>query len=56
MVEIDGPAHSKKENKEYDKVRENYLNSLSIKVLRFTNLEVNADPEKVAKRIKEGLP
>ena len=56
VVEIDGPAHSKKENKEYDKVRENYLNSLSIKVLRFTNLEVNADPEKVAKRIKEGLP
>ena len=28
VVEIDGPAHSKKENKEYDKVRENYLNSL----------------------------
>jgi len=34
-IELDGEIH--KENKEYDKMRTEYLNSKNIKVLRFWN-------------------
>lgn len=55
VVEIDGPQHLKKENKEYDKVRSNYFAGLNIKVLRFTNLEIGTETEKVVRKIKEAL-
>lgn len=55
IIEIDGPQHFKKENKEYDKVRSKYFEGLSIKVLRFTNLEVATETEKVVKKIKNHL-
>ena len=55
IIEIDGPEHSKKENEEYDKVREIYFEGLNIKVLRFTNLEVETKTEKVIEKIKKEL-
>jgi len=56
VVEIDGPQHFKKENKEYDKIRSDYLEGLDIKVLRFTNKEVATETEKVMRKIKKYLP
>ena len=55
VIEIDGPQHFKKENKEYDKIRSDYFEGLSIKVLRFTNLEVDTETERVMKKIKKKL-
>ncbi|OGI45724.1 hypothetical protein A2121_01430 [Candidatus Nomurabacteria bacterium GWB1_40_6] len=55
VIEIDGLQHSKKENKEYDKIRSKYLESLNIKVLRFTNLEISTETQKVVDKIKEEL-
>ena len=54
-IEIDGPIHLGKENREYDKVRSNYLGELNIKVLRFTNKEVSTETEKVVQKIKNKL-
>ena len=54
-IEIDGPQHFKKENKEYDKVRSDYLAGLNIKVLRFTNSQISSETEKVMGKIKKAL-
>jgi very-short-patch-repair endonuclease len=40
VIEVDGGQHYYQENKEYDKVRNQYMLSLGLKVLRFTNTEV----------------
>lgn len=55
VVEIDGPRHFRKESKEYDQVRSKYFEGLDIRVLRFTNLEVSTETERVVKRIKNTL-
>jgi len=55
VVEIDGPEHSKKENKEYDKVRSDYFAGLDINVLRFTNAEINTNMSEVLGKIKNNL-
>ncbi len=55
VVEIDGPIHLKNESREYDKVRTEYLKGSDIKVLRFKNLEVNTETEKVVRKIKKYL-
>ena len=55
VIEIDGPQHSKKENEEYDKIRSDYFAGLNIKVLRFTNLKVSTETERVVRKIKEYL-
>ncbi|MCX6753067.1 MAG: endonuclease domain-containing protein [Candidatus Nomurabacteria bacterium] len=49
-IELDGEIH--KENKEYDKMRTEYLNSKNIKVLRFWNSEIETDLKKVLDKIK----
>ena len=51
-IEIDGPQHFTKENMKYDKIRSEYLDGLNIKVLRFTNLEINNEMEKVLEKIR----
>ena len=55
VIEIDGPEHFKKENFEYDKVRSEFFEGVNIKVLRFTNSEVDTETEKVVRKIKEAL-
>ena len=53
-IELDGSQHL--ENKEYDKERENYFNSLNIKTVRFWNNEVsNKNMENVLAKIKTFL-
>lgn len=39
-VEIDGAQHYEEKGKQHDRCRTNYLNSLGIEVLRFTNSDV----------------
>jgi very-short-patch-repair endonuclease len=55
VIEIDGPQHLTKENREYDEVRTKYFQGLDIKVIRFTNLEVVTETQKVVKKIKTEL-
>ena len=39
-IEIDGDSHFTDQAQEYDREREAYIQSLGLKVIRFTNLEV----------------
>ena len=40
VVELDGSQHFEEKGKYSDKMRDEYLNSLGLKVLRYTNLEI----------------
>jgi len=53
IIEIDGSQHF--DNKEADKERTEYFESLGIKVIRFWNSEVKSDLSKVMIKIKEEL-
>ena len=50
-VEIDGAQHLKTDNVKYDEVRSEFLAGLEIKVLRFTNIEVATETERVVEKI-----
>ena len=54
-IELDGDSHFSDAAMEYDRERTAYLNALQIKVLRFLNTEVYADPEVVCERILEEI-
>ena len=51
VIEIDGSQHLAKENKEYDEIRTKFFEGLDIKVLRFTNKEINHKIEEVIQKI-----
>ena len=51
VIEIDGSQHFKKEAREYDNVRSDYFKGLDIKVLRFTNSEINTNIKGVIQKI-----
>lgn len=55
VIEIDGLQHFEKDSKEYDDVRTNYFKGFNIKVLRFTNAEINTNIDGVLQRIFEEL-
>ncbi len=55
VIEIDGAQHSELEAKLYDKDRTKYFNDQDIKVLRFWNHEIDADIEKVLRKIEKFL-
>lgn len=40
VVEVDGGQHFSEENLEYDRVRNEYMEGMGLRVLRFTNTEV----------------
>lgn len=50
VIELDGAQH--KDEKEYDKERNNYMETLGIKVLRFWNSEIDKNTEEVLQKIK----
>jgi len=52
-IEVDGEIHQF--TKEYDDERNKYLEESGIRVIRFTNSEVEEDIESVIKRIKSEL-
>ena len=53
VIEIDGSLH--KDEKEYDSERNNYIETLEIKVLRFWNSEVEKNIEGVLEKIRKHL-
>lgn len=55
VIEIDGSQHFKKDSREYDEVRSQYLKGLNIKVLRFTNTEINTNIDSVTNFIFKEL-
>jgi very-short-patch-repair endonuclease len=54
VIEVDGGQHFSGDAPEYDAIRDGYLKSLGLKVLRFTNNEV-LNIEGVVERIVEAL-
>ncbi len=51
IIEIDGSVHHSIEAKEYDAVRDKFFEELGYTTLRFTNTQIENDPEKVLKTI-----
>jgi very-short-patch-repair endonuclease len=47
VVEVDGSQHAEERHAHRDKMRDDYLNSLGIKVLRFNSREVLANTDSV---------
>ena len=55
VIEIDGSQHFLDEVAQYDRIRDEYLSSLGLRVLRFTNADVLTHIEGVIKSIEEGM-
>ena len=51
VIELDGSQHHTKEGVEYDKIRENYMNSLGIVTIRFKNEDVKENIDSILKKI-----
>jgi very-short-patch-repair endonuclease len=52
IIEIDGVSHNTKEAREYDKIRDTYFKELGYTTIRFLNMEVKNEIEKVLLKIK----
>jgi very-short-patch-repair endonuclease len=55
VIEVDGDTHQGLQAKEYDAVRDLFMNSLNIKVIRFTNEDVKNNIENVTNKIRRHL-
>jgi len=55
VIEVDGSQHFSDEMTEYDRIRDEYLNSLGLRVLRFTNIEVLTNIEGIIESIIENM-
>ncbi len=55
VIEIDGSQHLVGETIEYDRIRDDYLSSLGLRVLRFNNNDVLTNIEGVIERIGEEI-
>ena len=53
VIEVDGSIHYCEENQKLDEIRQSHLQSLGLKVLRFTNEEVRNRIEVVLEKIKD---
>ena len=56
VIEVDGSRHYSDETTEYDRIRGEYLTSLGLRVLRFTNNEVMKNIKGVIESIIEEIP
>ena len=56
VIEVDGSYHLVGETIEYDRIRDEYLSSLGLRVLRFSNSDLVTHIEGVVKRIEEKIP
>jgi len=54
-VELDGSQHYEENNKKYDCIRTQFLHTMNIKVIRFSNLEVDEKFEGVCKAIDKEI-
>ena len=55
IIEIDGDSHYTSEAQHSDQIRDRYLESFGLKVLRFTNLQITSEIDAVLTRIKQTL-
>jgi len=55
VIELDGSHHLIGETIEYDRIRDDYLSSLGLRVLRFTNTDVLTNIEGVVERVEEEI-
>jgi very-short-patch-repair endonuclease len=55
VIEVDGGQHFYDDGLEHDKERDTYINSLGLKVLRFTNIEVLKNMQGVIDSIIENM-
>lgn len=55
VIEIDGGQHYTEEEMEYDKRRTEYLNSVGVKVVRYTNDDINKNFDGVCNDILQRL-
>ena len=56
VIEVDGSQHFSDEMTEYDRIRNECLSSLGLRVLRFTNTDVLKNITGVIDRIEEEIP
>ena len=52
-IELDGRQHGKEENRESDRERDSFLAKEGIKVLRYTNVQINENFQSVCKDIQK---
>jgi len=55
VIEVDGSQHFSDEITEYDRIRNEYLGSLGLRVLRFTNINVLTHIEGIVESIIENI-
>jgi len=55
VIEVDGSHHLVGEKIEYDRIRADYLSSLGLRVLRFTNTDVLTQIDGVIESIIENM-
>lgn len=55
VIEIDGGQHYSQNGLEYDYVRKEYMKELGLKILRFRNVEIRDDIERVIEEIKKEI-
>ena len=55
VIELDGSQHYEQSGKEQDKIRDEYLTSLGIKVLRYSNFDINKNFEGVCSDILQNI-
>jgi very-short-patch-repair endonuclease len=55
VIEVDGSQHLVGESIEYDRIRDEYLSSFGLRVLRFTNPDVLEHIESVVESINENI-
>ena len=55
VIEVDGSQHLYDETIEYDRIRDDYLSSLGLRILRFTNTDVLTHIERVVESIIENI-
>ena len=54
-IELDGSQHYEKDAREKDRVRDAFLNEQGIKVLRYTNIDINSNFDEVCYDILKHL-
>jgi len=55
VIEVDGSQHFSDETIEYDKIRDEYMNGVGLKVLRFSNSDVMKNLDGVVESILENM-
>lgn len=53
VIEIDGCIHNTEEARNNDKLRDDFLQTLDLKIIRFTNDEVSDNGNDIIKKLKE---